>query len=65
MFNGKIVKRLREAKGLTQRELAEMLGENFQRQHIYAYEKGICAPRAANLTRLAEALGVDVRVFFN
>lgn len=48
--------RLRKDKGLTQKELAEMVGLN--QAQIHRYEKGAAEPSMSALKRLALALGV-------
>lgn len=63
-FNGQKIRELRMRDGITQGALAEMVGNNLKRQHIYAYEKGICAPRSVTLAKIAEVFEVDSRVFF-
>ncbi|HEY6872271.1 MAG TPA: helix-turn-helix transcriptional regulator [Geobacteraceae bacterium] len=63
-FNGQKIKTLREERGFTMSALAEKLGPTFKRQNIYAYEHGVCAPRASTLGKIAEVFGVDVHSFF-
>lgn len=48
--------RLRKDKGLTQKELAEVVGLNHAQ--IHRYEKGAAEPSISALERLALALGV-------
>jgi transcriptional regulator with XRE-family HTH domain len=65
VFNGSKIKTLREARGWTQSELAEKLGGNFKKQHVYAYEKGVCVPKPGTLADMARLFEVNMRVFFN
>lgn len=56
------LKKIREAAGMTQRELAEKTGVNLRM--IQFYEQGvkrINAAEALTVLRLADALGVEVR----
>lgn len=52
------IRDLREEKGLTQKELAEIVGSN--NKSIWAYENGIAEPSIDLLIRLAHALDVTV-----
>lgn len=63
-FNGQKIRELRQKGGLTQEALAQKLGSNMRKQHIYAYEKGLCAPRALTVAKMAEVFKVESRVFF-
>lgn len=54
-----IIKTLREAKGLTQTQLAKEVGVS--QQAVVQWESGETAPRGKNLTKAAEVLGTDVR----
>src|SRR6186713_3534592 len=57
--------RLRERRimlGLTQQELAELIGVTYQQAH--KYEKGINRIAAGRLYAIAQALGVEVGYFF-
>jgi len=49
-----MIRKLRRDKGITQRELAEMLGVD--RTAISKWEQGIAFPRGKTLIRLAEIL---------
>lgn len=51
------LKSARLAKGLTQGELAGLVGRH--RQHVYRVENGVQAPSGHLLKRLAEVLGVS------
>ena len=57
--------RMRERRmllGLTQQELAELIGVTYQQAH--KYEKGINRIAAGRLSRIARALGVEVGYFY-
>jgi transcriptional regulator with XRE-family HTH domain len=57
--------RMRERRillGLTQHQLAELIGVTYQQAH--KYEKGINRVAAARLYHIAQALGVEVGYFF-
>jgi transcriptional regulator with XRE-family HTH domain len=49
--------------GLTQQELAELIGVTYQQAH--KYEKGINRIAAGRLSTIAQALGVEVGYFFD
>lgn len=51
------IRALREAKGLSQAELAEALGVD--QTTISAWERGVAEPTLFNLRRLADVLGVS------
>ena len=48
--------------GLTQQQMAELIGVTYQQAH--KYEKGINRVAAGRLYTIAQALGVDVSYFF-
>jgi transcriptional regulator with XRE-family HTH domain len=48
--------------GLTQQQMAELVGVTYQQAH--KYEKGINRVSAGRLYRIAKALGVEVSYFF-
>jgi transcriptional regulator with XRE-family HTH domain len=48
--------------GLTQQQMAELIGVTYQQAH--KYEKGINRVAAGRLYNIAQALGVDVSYFF-
>jgi transcriptional regulator with XRE-family HTH domain len=52
---GRNVRRLREKRGLTQEELADLSG--FSQQYISSLEKGTRNPTVITLFELAQALG--------
>ncbi len=57
--------RMRERRimlGLTQQQMAELIGVTYQQ--VYKYEKGINRIAAGRLCTIADALGVDVTFFF-
>ena len=57
--------RMRERRvmlGLTQQQMAELIGVTYQQAH--KYEKGINRVAAGRLYKIAQALGVDVAYFF-
>jgi transcriptional regulator with XRE-family HTH domain len=57
--------RMRERRimlGLTQQQMAELIGVTYQQAH--KYEKGINRIAAGRLHNIAQALGVDVGYFF-
>ena len=58
---GKRIKEAREAKGLTQAELAAGL---VSRSYIGAVEKGRVKPTAENLQYIAEKLGKPPLIFY-
>ena len=49
--------------GLTQQEMAELIGVTYQQAH--KYEKGINRIAAGRLSTIAQALGVQVGYFFD
>ena len=58
--------RMRERRimlGLTQQQMAELIGVTYQQAH--KYEKGINRIAAGRLFTIAKALGVDVSYFFS
>jgi transcriptional regulator with XRE-family HTH domain len=48
--------------GLTQQQMAELIGVTYQQAH--KYEKGINRVASGRLYNIAQALGVDVGYFF-
>lgn len=57
------IKRLREAQGKTQKQLADEMG--VERSTIAKWEAGTALPRADKLPKLAEVLGCSVADLFN
>lgn len=56
------IKRIREARGMSQMELAEEVGVSFQQ--IQKYEKGINRISVERIQQIAKALGTSVNTFF-
>ena len=56
---GKNIKRIREASGITVRQIQNVLGFS-NPQAIYKWQKGECLPTIDNLVILAAVLGVTV-----
>jgi len=56
------IKRIREARGMSQMELAERVGVSFQQ--IQKYEKAINRISAERIQQIAKALGTSVNTFF-
>ncbi|RNL84764.1 helix-turn-helix domain-containing protein [Halostreptopolyspora alba] len=54
-----VIKAARKRKGLTQRELARLIGTGEMR--VARWERGASAPSAKYVFRLADALGIDPR----
>jgi transcriptional regulator with XRE-family HTH domain len=59
---GARVRERRVMLGLTQQQMAELIGVTYQQAH--KYEKGINRVAAGRLYNIAQALGVDVSYFF-
>ena len=60
---GENLKRLREAKGLKQEELAELVGLEYQT--ISRIETGYYFTSFSNLSKISEALGVTLKDLFD
>jgi transcriptional regulator with XRE-family HTH domain len=60
---GRQVRTLRELRGLSQRELAELMGTT--QSAIARLEAGGSRPSISTLERVADALGVSLRVSFS
>ncbi len=56
------IRELRVQLGLTQQQLAEMIGVTYQQAH--KYERGVNRVSAGRLYEIARVLGVDVGYFF-
>ena len=56
------IRRIREARGISQMELAEQVGVSFQQ--IQKYEKGINRISVERVQQIAKALGTSVSTFF-
>ena len=63
MTIGENIRRLRKARGLTLKELGDMIGVS--ESYIRAYESGRRNPKPSSLQTLADALGVNVEVLKN
>lgn len=59
---GRRIRERRTLLGLTQQQLAELIGVTYQQAH--KYERGINRISAARLYALARVLGVDANFFF-
>ncbi len=59
---GQIIKEIRNAKGLTQMDLAEMIGVSYQQTQ--KYEKGVDNISVERLKQIAKVLDVPVTLFF-
>ena len=59
---GRRMRERRVALGLTQQEMAELIGVTYQQAH--KYEKGANRVAAGRLLQVARALGVEVGYFF-
>lgn len=53
-----VLKELRESRGMSQRQLAEALGES--RRNIEDWERGIRLPQLDKAVRMAEFFGIHV-----
>lgn len=56
MTTGEKIARLRKGNGLSQEQLAEMLG--ISRQTVSKWENGTAVPTRENLSRIADSFGV-------
>lgn len=63
MTIGENIRRIRQERGLTQRQLGEMVGAS--EAYIRAYESGRRNPKPASLEKIAEALAVNPEVLTN
>ena len=59
---GKKLRAMRSAQGLTLVQLGEVAG--LSASYLSQVERGVTTPSLTRLTRIAEALGVEVRYFF-
>jgi DNA-binding XRE family transcriptional regulator len=62
-FVGMKMRERRIMLGLTQQQMAELIGVTYQQAH--KYEKGINRVAAGRLYNIAQALGVDINYFFD
>lgn len=60
---GELVKEYRKTKGISQMELAEMIGVSYQQ--VQKYEKGINRISVDRLKLIANALGIPISEFFS
>ncbi|GFD92333.1 hypothetical protein KUL156_54050 [Alteromonas sp. KUL156] len=60
---GERVRFLRKQKGLTQTELAELVGKD--RQYLYKIEKAVVTPNIVTISTLAIAMEVPLKDFFD
>ncbi len=60
---GKRLQQVRQARGLTQETLAEVLGVHVRT--VRHMEAGVYSPRFDTLEKLAEVLGVEVKALFS
>lgn len=60
---GERVRFLRKEKGLTQTQLAELVGKD--RQYLYKIEKGKVTANIVTISCLAQALEITLKDFFN
>ncbi|MEQ1858784.1 MAG: helix-turn-helix transcriptional regulator [Chthoniobacteraceae bacterium] len=60
---GQRIAQLRRSKGMTQEQLAEVIGCSVE--FISLVERGVNAPSVAGLADFAKALGVEVRDLFD
>jgi len=58
---GELIRKIRDAKGITQMELAEKVGISYQQ--IQKYEKGKSSISLCRLKQIAEALDVELSDF--
>ena len=57
---GDNIRKIRKLRGLTQKELGEMLGAT--EAHVRAYEKGRRNPKDVTLKKIARALDIDYTI---
>jgi len=60
---GERVRYLRKLKGLTQTQLAELVGKD--RQYLYKIEKAVVTPNVVTISAIAIALEVPLKEFFD
>jgi len=60
---GERVRYYRKSKGLSQTELAELVGKD--RQYLYKIEKAVVTPNIVTISALAIALEVPLKDFFD
>lgn len=57
-MSGADIRRVREARGMTQHRLAQIIGTTADR--VSCYERGVCVPDANRLRDIADALSVTM-----
>jgi len=60
---GERARYLRKLKGLTQTQLAELVGKD--RQYLYKIEKAVVTPNVVTISAIAIALEVPLKEFFD
>lgn len=60
---GRNIRRMRKAKGYTQRQLADIVG--IHPQHVYRIEKGVTGVSSDVLSAIAEALETDIATLYH
>ncbi len=60
---GKRIKELREAKGMKQVELADLI--DMEATNLSKLEKGVHLPKEDNLNKITNALGVEIKDLFD
>lgn len=60
---GERVREIRKQKGLTQTQLAELVGKD--RQYLYKIEKAVVTPNVVTISALAIAMQVPLKEFFD
>lgn len=60
---GERVRYFRKEKGLTQTQLAQMVGKD--RQYLYKIEKAVVTPNVVTISALSIALEIPLRDFFD
>ena len=60
---GERVRLLRKQKGLTQTQLAELVGKD--RQYLYKIEKAVVTPNVVTISALALAMEIPLTEFFD
>ena len=64
IFNHHMIKKIREEKGLTLHQFAQMLGGNYQAQHVHNWETGKLNPSLKSLIHISEAFKLPLEYFF-
>lgn len=60
---GNRVREIRKQKGLTQTQLAELVGKD--RQYLYKIEKAVVTPNVVTISALAIAMEIELQEFFS